>query len=80
MKGSITRYCTCRDSNTRKLYGPGCPRLRTDGKHGEWCLRVRLSSSSGYREMFRRGFAAKKAAEAYRDQVHALLALARGVW
>lgn len=77
MKGSVKRYCTCLDATTGKQYGAKCPAL-TESKHGEWNYRERLTSSTGVREMRRRGFGTRTAANKFRDDVHALIRLASG--
>lgn len=77
MKGSIQRYCTCKDPNTRKQLGKRCPVFRESDKHGHWEYRDRLPSPEGYRPFRRRGFPSKKAASEFRDQVYELLKLAK---
>ncbi|MEV8510847.1 site-specific integrase [Dactylosporangium sp. NPDC051484] len=77
MKGSVKRYCTCVDPSTGRQLGAKCPSL-SDSKHGEWNYRERLTTSTGVREMRRRGFATRTAANKFRDDVHALVRLAAG--
>jgi integrase len=79
MKGSIKRYCLCIDPATGKEYGSRCPKSTTDSKHGEWEYRDRLPKTSNKAAPYRhRGEPTKKAAEAWREHVYALLALAKG--
>lgn len=79
MKGSINKYCACADPATGRQYGAQCPKWSTESKHGRWEYRDRLPTTVVRDRTFRRRrFATKKAAEAFRDQVHELLALARG--
>lgn len=78
MKGSVKRYCTCVDPVSGRQCGAKCPALLADSKHGEWNYRERLTSSAGLRELRRRGFATRKAANGFRDEVHALVLLAKG--
>lgn len=77
MKGSIKRYCSCVDPATGRQYASRCPQLG-DTKHGQWGYRDRFATSTGVKPFQRRSFATKKAASEFRDQVYALLALARG--
>lgn len=77
MKGSIKRYCFCKDPETGKELGRRCPRLKQT-KHGEWEYRDRLTTATGQRPFRRRGFPAKNAAEDFRHGVYQLLDLARG--
>lgn len=78
MKGSIKRYCFCKDPATGRDLGTACVLLKTDTKHGEWEYRDRHMTTIGYRVFRRRGFPTKKAAGAFRTQVYDLLALAKG--
>lgn len=64
MRGQASRYCTCRGEDGKQL-GARCPELAANGKHGQWQFLVDLPRVAGRRkEMRRRGFATKKAAEA----------------
>ncbi len=76
MKGSVRRFCTCKDSRTGKELGASCPLLAPNVKHGEWEYRDRLPTSTGYRPFRRRPFATKKLAEAFQKRVYELLDLA----
>lgn len=63
MKGRVGRICTCRDDAGKQL-GTRCPELARDGKHGAWFFVVDLPRVAGKRkEMRRRGYPTKKAAE-----------------
>jgi integrase len=77
MKGSIKRYCFCKDLATGREVGVRCPQL-ADTKHGEWEYRDRHLTTAGYRPFRRRGFRTKTEAARFRTQVYDLLALARG--
>jgi integrase len=78
MKGSIRRYCCCKHTDTGKQLGSRCPRL-TSGKHGEWEFRERLDTTAGHhRELRRRGFQTKGAAEKFQRDIHELVDLGRG--
>jgi integrase len=77
MRGSINRYCFCRDPETGKEVGPSCPRLRQT-RHGQWEYRDRLTTATGPRPFRRRGFPTKNAAETFQRDVYRLLDLARG--
>lgn len=77
MKGSIKRYCTCKDENG-KVVGVTCPQLSGDSKHGQWEFRERLTTARGERELRRRGFVTKKAAAEFRARVAELVGLAKG--
>jgi integrase len=77
MKGSIIRYCACRDPETGKQLAARCPKLG-DSKHGQFEYRDRLPTSKGTGTYRRRGFRTRKAASEYRNHVYELLALAKG--
>lgn len=77
MKGSIKRYCFCKDPATGKELGARCPEL-AGTKHGEWEYRDRHMTGSGLRPFRRRGFPTRKAASEFRADVYELMALARG--
>jgi integrase len=77
VKGSIKRYCSCTDPATGRQYTSRCPKL-ANSKHGQWGYRDRLATSAGVKPFQRRGFTTKTAAETFRSDVYALLALARG--
>lgn len=77
MKGSIKRYCCCKSATTGKQLGASCPRL-ANGKHGEWEYRERLETTVGRRELRRRGFRTKGAAEKFQEDTHELLGLGQG--
>lgn len=77
MKGSIKRYCFCKDASTGRELGAACALLKTDTKHGEWEYRDRHATTTGVRPFRRRGFPTKKAAATFRTQVYDLLKLAR---
>jgi integrase len=76
VKGSIGRRCYCKDGTGKEL-GSRCPDLK-GSKHGEWEFRTRLLTTAGRKSYRRGGHARKATAEAYRDHVAALLALAKG--
>jgi integrase len=77
MKGSIKRYCACKDADGKAL-GARCPKLALDSKHGLWELRDRLPSKTGIRPFRRRGMTTKTAASNFRKDVYALLDLSQG--
>jgi integrase len=77
MKGSIRRYCFCKDPVTGRELGGRCPELASS-RHGEWESRDRLHTSIGYRGFRRRGFRTKAEAETFRSDVYQLLGLAQG--
>lgn len=77
MQGSIQRYCSCKNPTTGRAYGKSCPDLKKD-KHGQWDYRERIDSSAGVRELRRRGFQTRKAAQKFREEVEDLLKLAKG--
>ena len=78
MKGSVKRYCSCADPGTGRQYGAKCPTLVASTKHGQWDYRERIPSSAGLRELRRRAFPTRTAANGFRDDAHALLKLAKG--
>src|SRR3954452_3502642 len=78
MRGSIQRYCTCRDPATKKQLGKNCPALERSDKHGLWEYRDRVPTSKGYRQLRRRPFRTRKAAIDFQNQVRDLLELAYG--
>lgn len=78
MKGTIKRRCYCKDSATGKELGARCPDLTAKAKHGVWEFRDRLDRSAGKSWFRRSGFRTKTEAEAFRDSVYELLALAKG--
>lgn len=62
-KGRVHRYCTCRDDQGRVL-GKRCPELARNTKHGKYRFKVDLPRVRGKRkEMQRRGFPSKRAAQ-----------------
>lgn len=65
----VGRVCTCRGPDGKQL-GKRCPELERNGKHGSWYFVVDLPRIGGRRkEMRRRGFPTKKAAEQARESV-----------
>lgn len=76
MKGSISRRCYCKDDDGKEL-GARCPDLKSS-KHGEWEFRTRLTTTTGRKSYRRGGHVRRSEAEAYRDRVRDLLALAKG--
>lgn len=65
----VGRICTCRGEDGKQL-GKRCPEIARDGRHGAWYFVVDLPRVAGRRkEMRRRGFPTKKAAEQARDNV-----------
>ncbi|MEU8076073.1 tyrosine-type recombinase/integrase [Catellatospora citrea] len=81
-QGTISKRCGCRDQRTAKPLGAGCPQLRGDDgawtEHGSWRYQRSLPTlPGGPRKQLRRGgFATAEAAEADRDHVTQLLAVA----
>jgi integrase len=76
VKGSIKRRCYCKGDDGRVLW-PNCPDL-DNGKHGVWEYRDRLLTSAGRKAYRNSGHRTRKSAEAWRDHVHALVALSKG--
>lgn len=83
-EGSVYKRCGCKDDDGKALGGK-CPRLRRAGggwhpAHGSWAYQIELPARPGEkRRPFRRGgFAGRDDATALRDQVKALLDLAKG--
>ncbi|WP_239313631.1 tyrosine-type recombinase/integrase [Plantactinospora mayteni] len=82
--GSIFKRCSCRDTNTGKLIGIHCPKLRRangswSSDHGHWHYQLELpKTTDGRRRPLRRGgFNARTEAADELDQARSLLALAR---
>ncbi|MEX5634996.1 site-specific integrase [Parafrankia sp. FMc2] len=40
----VTRRCGCADPDTRKKYGPACPKLAANPRHGTWHWRAELGA------------------------------------
>lgn len=83
MKGSIKRYCFCKDADTGKELGSRCQLLlRKNTKHGEWEYRDRLlttaTAPAGRRAFRRRGFRTMTAAEDFQKNVYQLIDLGQG--
>lgn len=74
MRGSVRRYCLCKDADG-KLLEASCPKLRST-KHGEWRYRDRLLTSGGRRQLQRLGFPTMTAGEKFQKAVHQLVDLA----
>jgi integrase len=81
-QGSISKRCTCRDGDGRRLNGT-CPKLRRAGgtwhpTHGTWGYQLELPALPGQRrrQLRRTGFAGRDDAIAERDHARALLDLA----
>lgn len=70
MKGSIKRYCFCKDPGTGKEFGRRCPDLASSTRHGDWEYRDRLATGTGYRPFRRRGFRTKALAQEFQEQVY----------
>lgn len=77
MPGSIKRRCHCKNPETGKEYGSGCPQL-SQSKHGEWEYRDRLDTGTGRRSYRRGGFPRRADAEEHGRHVRNLTALAHG--
>ena len=84
--GNLSKQCSCRDADGRKL-GPACPRLRrADGNwsptHGRWAYQRELPADPARpghrRQLRRRGFDDRHAAVAELERANALLGLAAG--
>ncbi len=75
MSGTTKRRCHCRNPETGKEYGSGCPRLKSS-KHGEWEFRDRLPTTTGRRSYRRGGFTRQDDATQHGRAVHNLLDLA----
>jgi integrase len=83
-EGSISKRCTCRDSEGRRL-NSGCPKLRRTGgswhpTHGTWGYQLELPAPPGHarRQLRRSGFPSRDDAIAERDHARTLLNLATG--
>src|SRR5947209_4817715 len=81
-EGSVFKYCSCRETDGRKLLGR-CPKLRRPGggwspTHGRWGYQLELPpKATGERRQLRRtSFESRDTALAERDQAQALLVLA----
>ncbi len=75
MRGSVSRRCACRDSETGKQLGQSCPKLN-QRRHGTWGLRQELPLGTDGRRTFRRsGYASATEAQTDLDLVRALLAI-----
>lgn len=71
MKGTVSRYCTCRDADGKQL-GARCPDLAANGKHGRFQFLIDLPRVAGRRkEMRRRGFRTSRAAHEELERVRA---------
>jgi len=73
--GSTFKRCGCTDPVTGKQLAAKCPDL-DKRRHGTWCYRVRLDTTSGRRQLFRSGFARETDAKAVLDQITELVKLA----
>jgi integrase len=83
--GTLFKMCRCRDPNTRKALGSGCPKLRRANRswnpeHGTWAYQLELpTTADGQRRQLRPiGFSSR--AEAVQEMEHArrILDLAAG--
>ncbi|MFD0630549.1 hypothetical protein ACFQ9X_01645 [Catenulispora yoronensis] len=77
MQGSTSRRCGCRDPQTGKQLGQGCPKL-TQRRHGKWGWRQEIPADEGgkRRTLRRTGFDSATAAQAELDKVRELLKIA----
>jgi len=73
--GSTFKRCGCADPATGKQLSAQCPDL-AKRRHGTWCYRVRLDTTSGRRQLLRSGFARESDAQKALGQVHDLIKLA----
>jgi integrase len=82
-EGSVTKRCSCKDPDTGKRLGTGCPKLRRAGgawssTHGSWGYQLELPTLPGRprRQLRRFGFARSEDAARELDHARSLLALA----
>ena len=81
-EGSVSKYCSCRDGDGRRLNG-NCPKLRRPGgswspAHGRWAYQLELPPTAAgvRRQLRRRGFDTRDDAVSERGRAQELLALA----
>jgi len=61
-QGRVYRRCGCRDDETGRQLGQGCPQLKSNSRHGTWTYAVDVPNVDGRRTTRRRGGHRTKAA------------------
>ncbi len=73
--GATFKRCYCQDPATGRELGADCPDLEKR-RHGTWCLKIRVETTSGRRQLKRSGFGREADASTALDTIRDLIKLA----
>jgi integrase len=73
--GATFKRCYCKDPVTGREMGAACPKL-DNRRHGTWCLKIRLETTTGTRQLKRSGFDREADASGALDIIRDLVKLA----
>ncbi len=73
--GATFRRCYCQDPAAGRELGADCPDI-DKRRHGTWCLKIRVDTTTGRRQLKRSGFGREADASAALDTIRDLIKLA----